>query len=69
VGAIEKQDARPDTDGELVLSVEIMVETGEEQLLDSRFSDFVVAKRIRHGMAGLYQCRMPNAECGKYRLR
>ena len=34
--AIEKQHPRPDTDCELMLSVEIMVEAGEEQFLDSR---------------------------------
>ena len=36
VAAVEKEDARPNADCQLVLSVEIMVEAGEEKLLDSR---------------------------------
>ena len=36
MAAVEEQDARPDADCELVLSAEIMVESGEEKLLDSR---------------------------------
>src|SRR4029078_4612458 len=45
VAAIEEQDARPDTDGELVLTVEIMVEAREKQLLDPRLA----FRRARRG--------------------
>ena len=56
VTAIQKQHARPDADGELVLSVEVMVQTGEQQLLDARLAarrrsngTVVLALRISHG--------------------
>jgi hypothetical protein len=48
VRAIEEEDARPDADRELVLSVEVVIETGEEELLDSRVGAVVIAKRIGH---------------------
>ncbi len=44
VGAIEKQDAGPDVDRELVTIREVMIETDEQQLLDFR-----IAIRSRRG--------------------
>ena len=43
MAAIEEQDARPDADGELVLSGEVVIEAGEEELFDAR-----VALALRH---------------------
>src|SRR5262249_55063194 len=45
VAAIEKQRARPDVDGVVVLAREVMVEAGEQQLLD-----LGIAFRLRRGM-------------------
>jgi len=57
---VEKNNARPDADRALVLSAEIVIESGEEELLDSRLSvrfimwlgraDRVGRHRIRHQM-------------------
>ena len=43
VAAIEKEHARPDADGELVLSDEVVIEPGEQELFDAR-----VALALRH---------------------
>ena len=45
VAAVEKQRARPDVDGEFVVGGEVMVEAGEQQLLD-----FGIAIRVRRGI-------------------
>ena len=45
VAAIEKQRARPDVDGLVVLGGEVVIEAGEQELLDLR-----VAIRIRRGV-------------------
>ena len=47
VAAIEKQHARPDADGVVVLRGEVVIEPGEQQLLDLR-----VAIRFRRGSEG-----------------
>ena len=62
VAAVEKEHPRPDVDRELVLTVEIVVESGEEQLLDSRVGAFRVAKRIRHQDGPIYISRPVNYE-------
>ena len=56
--AIEEEDARPDADGQLVLSGEVVVEAGEEELFDarvafalrhfSRFGEVVGPQRVGH---------------------
>jgi hypothetical protein len=38
VTAIEKEHARPDADGELVLRSEVMIEAGEQELFDFRLA-------------------------------
>ena len=38
MAAVQEQDAGPDVDGKLVLSGKIMVEAGQEQFLDARFT-------------------------------
>ena len=38
VMTVEKNNARPDADRALILSAEIMIESGKEELLDSRLS-------------------------------
>ena len=58
VAAIEKEHPRPDADGELVLSDEIVIEAGEEELFDasvafalrhfSRFGEVVGPQRVGH---------------------
>src|SRR5690242_14350135 len=44
VTAIQKQDARPNTDCQLVLSAEVVIEAREQQLFDAR-----IAARLRSG--------------------
>ena len=38
VAAVQEQDTRPHADRQLVLTVEIMIEAGEEEFLDARFA-------------------------------
>ena len=60
MAAIEKQRARPDVDGVLVLRGEVVIETGEEQLFD-----FGVAIRVRRG-ARASGCRVGAKRIGAH---
>ena len=70
VAAVQEQDPRPDTDCQFVLSAEIMVEAGEEQLLDSRFTSGVTSTYLDREAdppsgrcAAIIHAPMPIIEC------
>ena len=47
MAAVEEQHPRPDVDGEIVLSGEIVVEAAEKQLFDARFA--ITLRQLRDG--------------------
>jgi len=51
VAAIEKEDARPDVDGQLVFAGEVVIQPAEQQLLDPRVAIALRHLRLRrHGV-------------------
>src|SRR5262245_17142936 len=57
VMTVEKNNARPDADRALVLSAEIVIEPGEEQLLDTRLSVRLVMRLGRTDRVGRHRIR------------
>ena len=57
VMTVEKNDARPDADCALILSAEIVIESGEEKLLDSRLSVRFVVRLVRADRVGRHRIR------------
>ena len=62
VAAIEEEDARPHADCQLVLSAEIMVEAGEQQLLDSRVGALMSRSGSAMECGDYINAQMPNTE-------